>query len=161
AVFSAIFTIFAGICAGVWAVAVWRREAKWRREDRHAELLRRNQELQWKQAELARQLLDEIFDFPPSEGALDMLDGESEFSEFEDAGAKRLKIGKSDIQHALRVGTVAGKRSLLDSASEKEQRADKHIRYCFDSLFYYLERLERSVATNVVRFEDLLASSGY
>ncbi|MCI0538423.1 MAG: hypothetical protein L0Z50_24720, partial [Verrucomicrobiales bacterium] len=158
AVFSAIFAVLAGICAGVWAVVVWRREAIWRREDHEAELHQRDQELQWKQAELARQLLDDIFDHRPSEDAWDMVDGETEFK---DLDGKNLEISKADIKRALKLTIVAGKPVLLDGANEEEQREEKYVRYCFDALFYYLERLERSLTIKVVRFDDLVAPTGY
>ena len=50
----------------------------WRRA---AELKQRAEELRWKQAELARTLLDEIFDFAPSNDALRMVDGEVDYKD--------------------------------------------------------------------------------
>jgi hypothetical protein len=158
AVFSAIFTVFGGICAGVWAVVVWRREATWRREDREAELKQRKEELRWKQAELARQLLDDIFDFAPSRNAWDMVDG---ITEFKNDADQEIEVNEGDIKRALELTMVEGQLALRNSHDEKARREEKFIRDCFDALFYYIERLERSLRIKVVHFDDLSAPSGY
>ena len=38
-------------------------------------------DLRWKQAELARSMLDEIFDYPPSDDAWRMVDGEMDYKD--------------------------------------------------------------------------------
>jgi hypothetical protein len=147
AAFSAIFTAFAGICAGVWAMIVWQREARWRREDHAAELRQREEELRWKQAELARQLLDEIFDYGPSNNAWRMVDGEESF--------------KDELGNEYRINMDDVRRALPTPWSNERCGPDVYIRWCFDALFYYLERLEQSVQIKLVRPEDLSAPASY
>jgi len=146
AVYLAIFTILAGICAGIWAVVVWRREAEWRREDHAAELKQRAEELGWKQAELARTLLDEIFDYGQSNDAWRMVDGE-----------KKYKDG--DNEHHITMDLV--RQALPKPWHDGSGGTNLYVRCCFDALFYYLERLEQPVKSNLVRFEDLSAPITY
>lgn len=147
AAFSAIFTAVGGICAGVWAVVVWRREARWRREDREAELKQRQEELRWKQAELARQLLDDIFDYGPSNDAWRLVDGE--------------EVYKDEKGNEYRINMDMVRRALPKPWSDECAGPEVYIRWCFDALLYYLERLEQSVQIELVRFEDLAASTSY
>src|SRR5215471_11296281 len=85
----------------------------------------------WKQAELARSLLDDIFDDPPSNDAWRMVDGEELY---EDEQGNKYQITMADVRRAL-------PRPWNDDKGGK----DVYIRWCFDDLFYYLERLESSV----------------
>jgi hypothetical protein len=54
-------TIFSAVLTGAFALYQWRKD------------------LRWKQAELARTMLDEIFDYPPSDDAWRMVDGETNY----------------------------------------------------------------------------------
>jgi hypothetical protein len=147
AVFSAIFTILAGIVAGVWAVITWQREAKWRREDHEADLQQRKEELRWKQAELARDLLDDIFDYSPSNDAWRMVDGEESYKDAE--------------ENKFQIDMVHVRRALPKPWNDERGGPDVYVRWCFDALFYYLERLESSLKLELVRMEDLTASASY
>jgi hypothetical protein len=147
AIFSAIFTVLAGICAGIWAVIVWRKEALWRREDHAAEVNQREVELRWKQAELARQLLDEIFDYGPSNDAWRMVDGEEAY--------------KDNDNNEYRIGMDLVRRALPKPWNDDSHGPEVYVRWCFDALLYYLERLEQCVQIKLVRFEDLAASTSY
>ena len=144
AAFSVVFASLAGICAGVWAVVVWRREARWRREDHAAELTQKQEELRWKQAELARTLLDEIFDYAPSNDAWRMVDGEENYKN------GQFRITMDDVR-----------RALPKPWNNESGGPEVYVRSCFDALFYYLERLEQSVQTKLVRIEDLAAPTAY
>jgi hypothetical protein len=155
----------AGICAGVWAIAQWLREMAWRREDRkkereseREERSLRQQELQWKQAELARELLDDIFDYKPSNDAWEMVDGETDFK---DMDGVRLHITIEDVRRALTLTEESGILILPNATDSETKQKEKYIRWCFDALFYYLERLEQSLRTEVVRFGDLRSSATY
>ena len=132
--------VFGAIAAALWAVWQWRRDYR------------------WKQAELARTLLDEIFDYKPSDVAWRIVDGETTFK----IKKKETEITMDDVRRALRVArNDAGEEALLEDANEERRRKDEYVRRCFDALFYYLERLEQSCEIKVVRFDDLLASASY
>ncbi len=158
---SFVATIFAAIWATVWAVrqsrqeAVLRREAQEKereaqekeREVERAKLAQREQELRWKQAELARQMLDEIFDYGPSNDAWRMVDDEEAY--------------KDDKGNQYRINMDQVRRALPKPWSDECSGPDVYVRWCFDALFYYLERLEQSVRIKLVRIEDLTASTSY
>ncbi len=132
--------VFSAICTGAWAVWLWRKDYR------------------WKQAELARTLLDEIFDYKPSDVAWRIVDGETAFK----IKKMETEITMDDVRRALRVArNEAGQEALLDDVDAEKRRKDDYIRWCFDALFYYLERLEQSCEIKVVRFDDLLASASY
>jgi hypothetical protein len=129
AVFSAILTAFTGFLAAWWAVWVW-----WR-------------DLRWKQAELARTLLDEIFDYGPSNDAWRMVDGEETYNE-----------EKGNV-YLINMDQV--RRALPKPWNDDRGGPDVYVRWCFDALLYYLERLEQSVKIKLVRIEDLTAPTSY
>jgi hypothetical protein len=152
--YSFVATVFAAIWAAVWAVKQWRDETAKRREDlvkeretKRAELLQREQELRWKQAELARTLLDEIFDYGPSNDAWRMVDGE--------------KIYTDDKDNEYHITMEIVRQALPKPWNDESSGSNLYIRWCFDALFYYLERLEQSVQVKLVRFEDLAAPTAY
>jgi hypothetical protein len=106
-----------------------------------ANLIQRSRDTRWKQAELARKLFDEIFDFETSNNALIMID---EFSEaFQISGGEDISVSFADIDAALTV-------PIKDHSNKA-----KFIRRSFDALFYYLERMERSIQIKVVKFDDI------
>jgi hypothetical protein len=154
----------------------WNRDLEWKKQDRENELkarqeerLQRDQELLWKQAELARKLLDDIFDYRPSDDAWKMVDEETTFvvggkSSFSpDLKKRKIEIKKEHIKQALELNK--GKTDLMvvlkDPDDEEYQIRIKYVRWCFDALFYYLERLEQSIEVNVVRFGDLKSPASY
>ena len=116
--------VFGAICTGLWAVWQWQKDYRWR------------------QVELARKLLDDIFDYPPSDDAWKMVDGETSFNDSEEHEEEgKIKITMADVKRALKVTVADDKRTLPDSKNDDELRKDKYVRWCFDALFYYLERL--------------------
>ncbi len=110
-------------------------------------LYQRSKDMRWKQAELARKLFDEIFDFQPSYNALIMIDELSENFQLNDE--ESISVSFADIDNALTTPII--------NHSPKA----KYIRRCFDALFYHMERVEQSVKINVVRFEDVQKPAEY
>ena len=152
---SYIATIFAAIWAAVWAVKQLREESARRREDqakeresKRMELLQREQELRWKQAELARTMLDGIFDYDPSNDAWRMVDGETD--------------GYNDSRgNTHRISMDLVRSSLPGAWNDDSGGPQVYVRWCFDALFYFLEQLEHSVQLGILRFEDLKAPLAY
>jgi len=103
---SFIATIVGVIFTALWSLHQWRVESARRREDhikeqetKRAELAQREQELRWKQAELARNMFDAIFDYPPSNDAWRMVDGEEDG--YDDGRGQRFRISMAMVRHAL------------------------------------------------------------
>ena len=112
-----------------------------------AGLIQRARETRWKQAELARKLLDDIFDFQPAYNALIMID---EFKEsFQMDGGQTTDVSFRDIDQAL----------MVPIQDHSEQA--RFIRRCFDALLYYLERIEQSIQIKIVIFADIKNPAEY
>jgi hypothetical protein len=140
AVFGAIATFALGIATGIWGVIVWRKDYR------------------WKQAELARKLLDELYEYERSNAAVELIDGTTHFVTSEG----KFRATRGDMQEALAMEiTTEGEKRLRVYADEQQHPHLVFIRKCFDGLFYYLERFEQSCEIKVVVFEDLRASTSY
>lgn len=129
AVVTTLITIMSAVATGGFAVWQWRRE------------------LRWKQAELARTMLDEIFDYGPSNDAWRMVDGEESYKD------------EKGVEYRITMDQV--RRGLPKPWNNDAAGPDVYIRWCFDALFYYLERLEQSVQIKLVCMEDLAAPTSY
>ncbi|MBI4660018.1 MAG: hypothetical protein HY735_14350 [Verrucomicrobia bacterium] len=153
--YSFVATIFGVIWAAVWAVKQWREETGRRREDqakeresKRTEVLQREQELRWKQAELARIMFDGIFDYDPSNDAWRMVDGEEEG--YKNSRGNEYRINMDLVRQALPAPW-----------SDERGGPEVYVRWCFDALFYSLEQIEHSVQLGILRFEDLEAPAAY
>ena len=112
-----------------------------------AALAQRAREMRWKQAELARKLLDDVYDFDPSHNALIMVD---EFAEsFQLDNGQEIEVSFTDIDSALS--------TPVKDHSDKA----KYIRRCFDALFYHVERIEQSIRIKLVKLEDVSRPAEY
>ena len=152
---SFVATIFAAIFTAVWAIFQWRDETAKRREDQEKEreskraaLAQQQQELRWKQAELAREMMDAIFDYVPSNDAWRMVDGE-------------VQGYKDSLGNEYQIDMDMVRSSLPHPWNERRGGAQVYVRWCFDALFYYLEQIEHSVQLGILRFEDLEAPAAY
>lgn len=151
--YSFIATVFAAIFAAVWALKQWRDETAQRREDqkaeletRRAELKQRDKDLRWKQARLAREMMDAIFDYKPSNDAWRMVDSEQAYK----YKGNSYTINMNDVR-----------RALPEPWSDDCSGSPVYIRWCFDALFYYIEQIEHALKLDILRFEDLEASASY
>lgn len=90
---------------------------------------------------------DQIFDSKPSFDALTMADELS--GSFKTEEGTEIEISQGDIDEALTV-----------PVKDHSQKA-KYIRHCFDVLFFYLERLEKSVTIKLVQWEDIKKPADY
>lgn len=105
----------------------------------------REEELRWKQANVAKQLLDELFGHKYSENAVLMLDWNKSKREYV-VGDESLIISYEDVLTALT-------KEQSDSLSEKEM----YIRECFDFFFYFIDRIKHYININLTNFEDIKA----
>lgn len=102
----------------------------------------RREELRWRKAQLAREVLKGIRDNPAIRGAGLMLDWTGR--EFEILPGIRASITWPEMDHALRTRSNGG-------FSDKEA----FVRDCFDSLFDALEQVEHYLRTGLIEFEDV------
>ena len=121
----------------------WWRDCSWVRDlagstDRH----QRARELRWKQAESARQLIDQMFHEEDSNYATIMLD--SYTRTYPVPGAGDVEITWTDVLQALNVQSFA-----------KEDPKSDFIRDCFDMLIYYLDRFEHLIQAGLITFEHV------
>jgi hypothetical protein len=108
------------------------------RENRHL----RARELRWKQAELAKELLDDLFTNQSAKDALQMID----FNKF-----------SFKIQEGKEMEEITRQQVLESMNPQKTQFTSKElfIRDRFDTLYYYIDRLERSLKSDLVIFDDI------
>jgi hypothetical protein len=92
-------------------------------------------------------LLDGIFDYGPSNDAWRMVDGE--------------KIYEDDKGNEYHINMDLVRQALPKPWNDDRRGPDLYVRWCFDALFYYLERLEQSVKIKLVRIEDLATPTSY
>lgn len=136
ATFAALFAAIAALVQGAWALRERRRE------------------LRWKQAELARVLMDEWFGREPSNTALVMIDEGNGRYGSKDLGAYDVNAG--DVRSALAI-TGSGDHAHATNSSDK----DRFLRICFDALFFQFERAQHSIDIGVVRRKDMEVPTGY
>jgi hypothetical protein len=103
----------------------------------------RVEELRWKQANVAKQLLDELFAHDYSENAVLMLDWNK--------GKREYAVGKESIIISYNDVLAALGKEQSDSLSEKEM----YIRECFDFFFYFVDRIKHYININLTNFDDV------
>lgn len=101
----------------------------------------RKRDLRWKQAELARELSEEVWKTAYSRCALEMID--SPGRAFTLREEKSIVIKESDMLAALTVD------------AEPSDKRSVFIRDSFDELFYFLERFEHCIRVGLITFEDV------
>jgi hypothetical protein len=130
-----IVTSIGAPIAALWSLLQWRES-----------LQQRKIEFRWKQADLGRQLLDQLFDEPVAGIALELIDGELHFLKTPEDG--ELIVDGNTIINAL-------------SINKNNTPVSRHIRKSFDTLLYYLERLETMIKLNLIELEDIEMPTKY
>jgi len=126
-----------GVVAALKAVAELRRA----NQERADALLERKEQFRWRQAEMARSILDQAWSDPHARTAMRMLDWSGLI--FDDGGRKTKQITPPDIYKALRTeNTIFGPDAQF-------------IRDCFDQLFDYFERIEHYLYIDLVNWQDI------
>lgn len=103
----------------------------------------RTEELRWRQANLARELIDKMLADEQAGSALRMLDWEEQSHEYEIEVGRKEEINVNDVYSALQVND-----------SQKSPK-DVYIRECFDQLFFHINQVERSLRIKVLQFDDV------
>lgn len=113
--------------------------------------IQRIKELRWKQANLAKELLDEMFEDKYSMAAMLMLDWDGR--EFNIVEGKNEEISYDELPAALTTDA--------DSMKKGFYQKQVFIRDCFDRFFYHLDRLEWCIKTDLILFEDVSFPTSY
>lgn len=106
----------------------------------------RAQELRWKQANSAKELLDDIHNHELEKSAVNMLDCWDSSEEYEIAPGQKEAISYDEVLKALA-------KNGLESRSDTE----KYIRKCFDWFFYRVDRIQHYINRGLIDFEDVRA----
>lgn len=134
---SSTVAVLAGFITAVLALLQWNTALNQKRDERR-----------WKQAELARRLTDEWFDWKPSGIAMMLIDeGKGVYKLWD--GPQYNVNGSEDIPNALRL-VVDGD----EITEESHEPKDVFVRRCFDNLFYYFERAGHSIKIGVAIGDD-------
>jgi hypothetical protein len=104
----------------------------------------RKNELRWKQANAAREIINDIHSNIWAKNAVTMLD----WSE----GNHRLKFeDKNSVEISYEKDVIP---ALKKSQSECSD-LDQDIISCFDWFFYFINRIEHYIGTDLIKFEDV------
>jgi len=108
----------------------------------------RASELRWKQANLAMELVDTMLSDPQAFNAFRMIDWYGRT--YQISIDKEAVIGIEEVRYSL---DVQNNFNLSPS--------DVFVRESFDRLFYHMGRMERSVRTELIKFDDVRSPLGY
>jgi hypothetical protein len=104
----------------------------------------RKTELRWKQANAAKEIIDDIHNNNWAKNAVAMLDWSEGKHRFRFEGGNTVEISyENDVLAALT--------KKHGECSDLEQ----DIIYCFDWFFYFINRIEHYIRTELIKFEDV------
>jgi len=126
-----------GVIAAFKAVS----ELKRSNEERAEALRERREQFRWREAEMARTILDQMWNDTLATSAMRMLDWSG--LQYEQGQRLTNPISQSDVWHALRTTNT--------SFTPDEQ----FVRDCFDQLFDYYERMEHYLGIGLISWEDI------
>lgn len=107
----------------------------------------RVRELRWRQAQIGSELVDRMMNEVLAWKAMEILDWEN--LEIELSSGERLPVTMSEVLRALR--------PYRDACTTKE----KCVRDAFDSLFYYMGRMDKSVSIELTGLDDVSQPISY
>jgi hypothetical protein len=112
-------------------------------------IIQRKRELRWKQAELARKLIDDLFNDEDASQALYILDDVNR--PYKDCDGTPMNASRSDLMRSIN-NSLTGAR--LDQREES-------IIFNVDSLLYFLNRIDLSLKSKLIVFDDIVAPFDY
>jgi len=143
--FDVIAKVFGLITVIAGAIGVYLQIRKNREERSQKEALRR-EELRWRKAGLAREVINEIYENPQAAAAMRMLDWTERSYR---SGGKTFSITYSQMYSALRIeNTTFNNREIF-------------IRDCFDAFFHRMQLTEHYLRVGLLVFEDVRYPNEY
>jgi hypothetical protein len=106
--------------------------------------VQRAKELRWRRANVAKEILDEMFSHHLAQNAGLMLDWSERHREYEIKEENNQAISYNEVVSAL------GKARKIE-LNDKEV----FIRDCFDYFFYFIDRIEHYIRIKLISFEDV------
>lgn len=104
----------------------------------------RAEELRWKQAQAARELLDDIHQHEFAKQAIHMMDWVDGSAEYKIRDNLNVVIDYPAVLKALDL-----------NQGEACDDSSRYIRDCFDWLFYRIDRIEHYIRRGLIQFEDV------
>ncbi|HKW63917.1 MAG TPA: hypothetical protein VJN89_15305 [Candidatus Acidoferrum sp.] len=104
----------------------------------------RAEELRWKKANSAKELLDDIHNHELEKSAVRMLDWHDGQAEYEISPGQKATVSYADVLAAL-----------AKNGSELRDRKDVYIRDCFDWFFYRVDRIQHYIDRDLIDFDDV------
>jgi hypothetical protein len=132
-----------GVIAAFKAVSELERSNKERAEA----LGERREQFRWRQAEMARTILDQTWNDRLARSAMRMLDWSG--LQYEQGQRLTDPISSADMWHALRT---------TDTSFTPDEQ---FVRDCFDQLFDYFERMEHYLGIGLINWEDIQGRLAY
>jgi hypothetical protein len=107
----------------------------------------REEELRWRKASLARDMLNEMWDDSYANNAMLMLDWSN----------REYNIGKDQVERIARAEMWEALRTHPTNFNAKE----KYVRDCFDHFFGFMQILEHYISIGLIMFDDVKYPFGY
>lgn len=106
----------------------------------------RKKELRWRQANVAKEILDDLFSHPQAQDAVLILDWSDRNREYEIKKKTNQTISYNEVINAL-------------NKNDKSDLTDKEVFIvdCFDWFFYLIDRIEHYIDNRLITFEDVNA----
>ncbi len=104
----------------------------------------RIKELRWRQASVAKTILDEMFSHKQSGNAVLMLDWNEDKRQYQIMDGGNEEISYDEVIAALC-------KTQLAALNNKE----RYVRECFDYFFYLLDRIEHNIEIELINFADV------
>lgn len=108
----------------------------------------RVEDLRWRQASTANELLDKMYSDNAKNATL-MLDSGSRGREFKITDSYKERVTMNDVNISL------------DINKTKLSKKDQYIRDCFDDFFYAVDQIKRALDMKVIKIEDVSSSLMY
>jgi hypothetical protein len=118
------------------------REVRKNREERQRATELRAEDLRWRRANAAWQLLTDIHKNPFAPGAVEMLDWCDASRTYRLPHGEMETLDLSDVMHAL-------------DTTEQRTPTETYVVDCFDWFLYYVDRLEHYIQNRLILFEDV------
>lgn len=147
--FAKFLTLASVIVAGIVAVVQIKRNRELRQHElaeRNDTLEQRQRELRWKKAELAKTVLNEMFDNPYAADAMSMLDWGAR-----DYDVKTSRGGSAAVEEITSRDVFAALRIAERHFNPKE----RYIRDCFDNFFGVMQILQHYIEIDLIELKDV------
>lgn len=127
----------AAIAGGLTAAVVGRRQLE-------SNLEQRKVEFRWKQANAAREIISDIHGNEWARNAVTMLDW-----------SEGKRIFKFQDEDGVELSYERDVLPALQKSQKDVSGVEQDIVYCFDWFFYYINRIEHYINTNLIEFTDV------